>query len=408
MSKLKSNPGIGVLAAGSVLQLFLGIIYCWSAFVAPLNSYFEGKVKVNDIKLTSQFMLCCFVLGILASGQLQRKFKAKWLTLAGGGLMAVGMFIASFVSKNGGGSVWLIYIAYGVLGGLGVGLAYNTVITCAQKWFPKNRGLATGISVCTFGFATVIFAPLVKSLVGATGVISTLRILAGAFILVTLALFSFIKLPDEAANTAAANAALDKKQYTTSEILKTKNFYFITLSMMFFTATYFFLNPSFGTLAANRYGESGGDLGIIILQITGVASAIGRLLVPLLGDKIGRAGATLSIICATVLSAIVLGISGAPSFLFIAAIAVIAFCYGGSSGVYPVLTSEQFGIKHVGSNYGAVMVGFAVSALVFPSIIRLFGEDGSSAQFVVLTIMAFIAAVLIFLLMNDKKKEQKN
>jgi OFA family oxalate/formate antiporter-like MFS transporter len=406
MEKEGSRTGVKVLVAGSILQLFFGIIYVWSEFVAPVSTYFRWELA--DVKLTSSFMLCCFVLGILASGRLQSKVSAQKLVLAGGLLMAAGMLVASFIPSTSR-AVWLIYTAYGIVGGFGVGLAYNTIITCAQKWFPHKRGMATGISVCMFGFSTVVFAPLVKVLIGFNvgtgafdgfGPVTTFRLLAAAFAVVTVALFSLIRLPDEnaAPQGKAAAAVLSGKQYTTGEVLKTRRFYFIALSMMFFTASYFILNPSFKDFASNRALPD--TVGTVIVMMTGIASALGRLAVPLLADKIGRENATFSIIAATAVSTAALCINSGA--IYIAAVAIIAFCYGGSSGVYPLVTADHFGLKNVGSNYGAVMVGFMISALLFPMIIGRLAD--MTVKFVVLAILAAVAAVMIILLSLAKKK----
>ena len=418
MERTQKSQGPRVLVAGSIVLLFLGIIYVWSEFVAPVSRYFEWDV--GAVKLTSSFMLCCFVLGILASGRLQSKLGGQKLVLLGGLLMACGMLATSLIPQTAA-SAWPIYITYGIVGGFGVGLAYNTVITCAQKWFPQKRGLATGISVCAFGFSAVIFAPLVKTMIGfnaetkafeALGPVTTFRILAAAFAVVTVALFYFIKLPDDAgAQPAAPPELLAKKQFTTGEVLRTKSFYLIALSMMCFTASYFILNPSFKDFAANR--GLGDNIGTVIIMMTGIASSLGRLFVPLLADKIGRENATLSIIVATALGTAALCINNGA--IYIAAVAVIAFCYGGSSGVYPLVTADHFGLKNVGSNYGAVMVGFALSALFFPMILGQINiVDAAGApdtvqtmfvKFIILAALATVAAVLIVLLKITKNKK---
>ena len=386
----------------------------------PVSQYFGWDV--GAVKLTSSYMLCCFVLGILASGRLQSRMGAQKLVLTGGLLMAFGMLATSFIPPSTA-MVWPIYITYGIIGGFGVGLSYNTIITCAQKWFPQRRGFATGISVCMFGFSTVIFAPLVKVLIGykplmdgsfifeSFGPVVTFRILAIAFAGVTLILFRFIKLPDDAGiQPLAPPEIMAQKQYTTGEMLKTKTFYWIALSMMFLTASYFILNPSFKEFALSR--GLGDNIGTIIIMMTGVASSLGRLLVPLLADKIGRESATFSIIIATAISTAVLCINHGATY--IVAVAIIAFCYGGSSGVYPLITADHFGLKNVGSNYGAVMVGFALSALLFPIILgQIQVLDAANSinveltmqiKFIILAVFASIAAVLMTLLGRLKKQ----
>ena len=392
VASTNNRQGIKVLVAGSLLQLFLGIIYVWSVFVAPVSGQLNWPV--DSVKLTSSFMLSFFVIGILVGGRLLPKIGGQKVTLLGGLMLAAGMCAAAFVPQS---APWLIYVTYGVVGGFGVGAAYNAVISCAQKWFPKNRGLATGVSVCAFGFSTVVFAPLVGWMVENVGLRNTFLILAGVFAAMVLALFSFIKLPEDSGAGAAGAALQAQKQYTLKEALSTKEFYFITLSMMFGTAAYFILNPSFKTLAGERGLSESLSTGLVML--TGVGSALGRLVVPLVSDKIGRKQGAMLIwgITAACAAALVF----AKGYAFMGVVALIAFCYGGSSGIYPVLTADYFGIKNVGGNYGGVMMGFAMSALLFPMGIGLIGDV--TVKFFVLAGIAALGTVLLGLLKSKKK-----
>lgn len=386
-----NKTGTKVLVTGAILQLFLGIIYVWSVFVLPVSTHFSWQV--DSVKLTSSFMLCCFVLGILIGGKLQVRVGTAKVVLWGGLLLAFGMLATSFVPLS---VPWLMYVTYGILGGFGVGMAYNAIITSAQKWFPARRGFATGVSVCAFGFSTVLFAPLMEVLIGAFGLINTFRILAAVFLVAVLALFRFIILPEATGAQAAAASLEGKRQYTTGEMLKTRAFYAISLSLMFGTAAFFILNPSFKTLAIER--GLAPTIGTVIVMLTGIANTLGRLAAPLLSDKIGREKTAIAILVATALCAAALTV--ATGFLFMAAIAVIAFCYGGYSGIYPLITGDYFGIQNVGSNYGAVMVGFALSALFFPMLIGLIGAV--TVKFIVLALMAAVGAVLVVLLQRSK------
>ncbi|MDR0324208.1 MAG: MFS transporter [Treponema sp.] len=396
MSTITQNKqGLKVLITGSILQLFLGILYVWSVFVMPVSEVYEWRV--DSVKLTSSFMLCFFVIGILFGGNLLPKIGAQKVVLLGGMILAAGMLATAFLPNE---AAWLMYITYGITGGFGVGTAYNAALSAAQKWFPQNRGFATGVSACAFGFSTVVFAPLVEMLVRMSGLRNTFMILAAAFFGVVLLLFKFIRLPDESGAAAASSAALlAKKQYTTKETLKTKEFYIIAFSLMFATATYFVLNPSFKTFAAER-GLSA-SIGTVVVMITGVANALGRLGAPLLSDKIGREKATLTIISVTVIGALMMCF--VQGYLFMATIAVIAFCFGGFPGLYPVLTADYFGIKNVGSNYGAVMMGFALSALFFPMLIGLIGNV--MIKFALLASVAALGVIMILVLIKFGKKE---
>ena len=393
--------GVKILITGSIMQMFLGILYVWSVFVKPVSEVFGWEI--NSVKLTSSFMLCFFVFGILTGGKLVLKIGSEKVVLCGGLLLSIGILATGFLPSS---AAWLMYVTYGIFGGFGVGSAYNAIICAAQKWFPHKRGLATGIVVCAFGCSTVIFAPLINALIGRFELRNTFLILAGVFFIATISLFRFIRLPEENTADAASQtnpavaALLAKKQYVVTETIKTKQFYFLALSLAVATAPFFILNPSFITYADDRNAAS---FGVIIVMMTGVANACGRLLVPLLSDKIGREKAALTVLALTSICAIVL--SFAQSGLFIASVLATAFCFGGLPGLYAVLASDYFGIKNAGANYGAVMMGFALSALTFPVLIGLIQND--MMKFVTLSAMAAFGVILIILLLATKKKPEE-
>lgn len=123
-SVLENKQGAKVLLAGAFLQLFLGIIYVWSVFVAPVSEMYQWEIE--SAKLTSSFMLSFFVLGILFGGKLQQTIGSPQIVLAGGLMLSAGMLATAFVPA---GYAWLIYITYGIIGGFGVGAGYNAIIS---------------------------------------------------------------------------------------------------------------------------------------------------------------------------------------------------------------------------------------------------------------------------------------
>jgi len=403
MSSITENKdGLKVLVTGSILQLFLGIIYVWSVFKNPVSAYFGWEASA--VGLTANFMLCFFVIGILAGGKAQAKIGVKITTLIGGLMVAVGMLATALIPTGGKAPVFLIYLFYGIIGGFGVGAGYNAIISTAQKWFPQNRGFATGVSVCMFGLSSVVFAPLVKFLTDPKNnlpVNYTFFILAGGFAAAVLLLFNFIKSPEQVPNVTAP--VLKGKQYTTLEMLKTTRFYLIALSLMFGTSVFFIINPNLVDLAKTRELEK---FATVLVMFMGIFNALGRLGAPLMSDKIGREMADIIILAATALGAF--GLCFANGVLLIVIIAVVAFCYGGYSGLYPVLTSGNFGIKNIGSNYGAVMVGFMLSALLFPIVIKKI--DDQQLKFIVLGALAAVGAALVVILrlMNLKQAKEEN
>ena len=395
--------GLTVLITGSIMQLFLGILYIWSIFVRPVSEVFNWHI--DSVKLTSSFMLSFFVVGIIAGGKLHIKFGSHMVVLCGGLLLSFGMLMTSFLPPN---AAWLMYITYGIIGGFGVGSAYNAIICAAQKWFPQRRGFATGVVVCAFGLSTVLFAPLIKTFIEQFELRNTFMILAGIFFTATMVLFRFIRLPDENVQVSSSSSAnayaaamLAKRQYVITETIKTKEFYFLAVSLAFATAPFFILNPSFITYAAERNAEA---FGLVIVMMTGVANACGRLSVPLLSDKIGREKTALTVLIITAINALLL--SFAQGGLFITVVLATAFCFGGLPGLFSVFAVDYFGIKNAGANYGAIMMGFAVSALTFPMLIGLIPHEYESVRFITLSAMAIAGAILMIMLLIFKKRKE--
>lgn len=413
----ENKQGLKVLAAGAFLLLFMGIIYVWAVFVSPVSTYFGWEV--GKVKLTASFMLCFFVIGILSGGKLQTIIGVKLAALIGGLMVAAGMTATAFIPMGIEGAsfnyvsdglfqcedfstprapIFLIYLFYGIIGGFGVGMAYNAIVSSAQKWFPKNRGFATGIVVCAFGLSTVIFAPVVRALTKNFMVNQVFLILAVVFAAATLALFSFIKSPEQ----AGGPPPMKGKQYTTPEMLKTSRYYLIMFSLMLGTSVFFIINPELMALAGARGLE---NFAVYVVMFTGITNAVGRLVIPLLSDKIGREAADISILAVTALSAFLLCF--AQGALLIIAIGMVAFCFGGYPGLYAVLTSENFGMKSFGANYGMVMVGFMISAMFFPLFINRI--ESQTIRFAVLGGFAVIGAVLVLILkIINMKREKKD
>ncbi len=382
----------GLLIAGMLIQLCAGIIYMWSVFKGPVAQHLEWEP--SKAAFTSSIMLAVFVLGIILGGRAQDKIGPKPVTVFGSVLISLGMILTAFVTKA---APWLVYITYGIIGGLGTGIVYTATVSVVQKWFPDKRGFATGFMVAAFGFSLVIFAPLTNTLLTGVGVPKTLLIFGGVFLVLCVACSLRIDNPPAGyapPGFVAAKMNVTKKQYSTGEMLKTRQFYLICLSLLCILPAYFILNPLFMTLGAER-GLSK-ELAVLGVMITGVASASGRLLTSWVSDLIGRKQAVYSIILITMLA--ILTMIVAQGALFLICIAAIAFGFGGAAGVYPAITADNFGTKHMGLNYGCVMVGFGVSALVFPIISNHLVKSGSyTTSFILAAATCAIAFVLVLL-----------
>ncbi len=396
----KENKALPLIA-GAVIQLCIGIIYIWSIFQPAVMEYYGWNA--SDASVTFSIMLATFVLGIVVGGRLNDKKGPRPVVFMGGIIFCTGIFLSSFVPQTMPQLIWLFY---GGMAGFGVGAAYTSTISCAQKWFMDKKGFATGIIVCTFGASTVVFTPVVNTLLKSVGVSQTFLTLSLIFLAVILIFGWFVKNPSQAYMdkfTALLPDLSKQKQCTPGDVLKSKYYYFIFFSMLLLTPAYFIINPLLKSLGELRsLSEAAALAGVMV---TGMASAAGRLIAPWLSDKLGRKN-VLFLLYGITLVCILLLIF-AESYAFIALIALVAFAFGGSAGVYPAVTADYFGIKNNGVNYGLVMISFAVSGLAFPAIAKIVTPGGvpTAWTFAVPAIGAVVGIIITAMLKKDGAKK---
>ena len=137
------------LIVGTIILLVLGSLYAWSTYRGTLVEEFGWSI--SSAQLTFSISMMAFCLGSLVSGIIIAKTGPKIPAIASAALMFAGLFLSSMIS-----SLPALYISYGVLYGLGVGLGYNAVMGTVVKWFPDKTGLASGILLMGFGISSLI------------------------------------------------------------------------------------------------------------------------------------------------------------------------------------------------------------------------------------------------------------
>src|SRR5256714_14959544 len=159
---MRTNSRWVIAVAGVFLQLALGAVCAWSVWRVPLAKQFGWSM--SEVTLT--FTISIFVLGFAAffGGLWLNRNGPRVVALTGGALYGLGVFLASF-SHN----LWWLYLSYGVIGGIGLGLGYIVPVAVLVKWFPDRRGLITGIAVGGFGAGALIAARVATRLIQSVG-----------------------------------------------------------------------------------------------------------------------------------------------------------------------------------------------------------------------------------------------
>src|SRR5919202_1872972 len=180
-----------IAAAGVVMQVALGAVYAWSVFRIPLSNAYGSSVSA----VNTTFSIAILALGFAAffGGLWMNRSGPRIVALSAGALYGAGIFLASFAEP----SLWILYLTYGVMAGIGIGLGYIVPIATLIKWFPDKRGVITGIAVAGYGAGAVITAPIAKRLIASVGVFETFAILGVIYAIAVIGAAMFIKNPPE-------------------------------------------------------------------------------------------------------------------------------------------------------------------------------------------------------------------
>ena len=355
---MKKNPDFRIVPviACLVTMLCIGIVYMWSVFQQPAIDYYGWPDTA--VTMVSSAMLFMFVAGIFAGGVLVDRIGPRLVVMIAGIMFFAGLMLTSFLSAE---RPWLIYLTYGVLGGAGVGFAYSGAINCIQKWLPHRRGFATGICVCAFGLSIVIFAPVAKKLLE-IGVPFTFRILAIVLGLIVFAMsFLFRTPPKGYAEKLGVKVAQDSGSFSLGEAVRDPRFWFMCSALFFGTAAYMIINPRVVTLAVLR------DIPelqrTITVQLLGVSSALSRLILPTLSDKISRSKTIFVMMIVMMVSSFLMTFAG--GVLYSAAIFFIVFAYSGPAGIYPAMAGDAYGMKNMSSIFGLAFLCIGLSSITF-------------------------------------------
>src|SRR2546426_5317432 len=228
MTTKSSNRWL-IAVAGIVMQLALGAVYAWSGFRIPLTKSYGWTVS----QVTLAFELAILMLGFaaFAGGLWMKRSDPRHVAAIGGLCYGLGLVLAGQV----GGHLGLLYLSYGVLGGIGLGLSYIVPVATLIKWFPDKRGMITGIAVAGFGAGALITAPIAQRLIAAVGVSSTFMILGIAYFAIIMLAASVMKNPPEGytppgfqPSSVRGSTAQD---FTLRQALRTRQWYGLWLTL---------------------------------------------------------------------------------------------------------------------------------------------------------------------------------
>ncbi|HSV55748.1 MAG TPA: MFS transporter, partial [Magnetospirillaceae bacterium] len=233
-----------------------------------------------------------------------------------------------------------------------------------------------GIAAGAFGFSVVLLSPLAEALVAAVGLPRAFRVLGAAFLAITLTASRLISDPPSGGEAGKDFPPGHPGQASMrpAEVLRSPIFWCVFLCLFLEVAAWIVLLPVIKTMALARGMST--ELAIAAVMVTGMANALGRVVSAWVSDRLGRTAVILVLCLITCVAS--LWMTAASGASYIAAAFLIAFAYGGPSGVFPPLVREIFGPRHAGTNFGLLLTALGGSSLVFAGVSGSLSAEGAA------------------------------
>jgi MFS transporter, OFA family, oxalate/formate antiporter len=415
MRKTKNRWLIALSAVG--IHLSIGSVYAWSNFTNPLIEEFGWSA--SQVQLT--FSIAILFLGLSAAflGHFVEKHgprKAGMLAAIFFGVGIAGSGIAVAL-----GSLPLLYIFYGALGGIGLGVGYIAPVSTLVKWFPDRRGLATGLAIMGFGFAAAISSPIMDSLIKSVGISNTFYILGIAYFVVMTLSSLYLEKPEEGwlpegykadINSGKVKAKKDLSQLTANEAVKTRRFYYLWLMLFINVTCGIAILSAAKPLAQESIGLTTAEAAALV-GVMGIFNGLGRIGWASVSDYIGRPNTYTTFFVLQIALFFLLPQTSA-SLLFQVMLAIVYTCYGGGFASIPAFIGDLFGTKQLGAIHGYILTAWAAAGLAGPLFAAWIKDTtGSYANslsfFAVLFIVALVISILVrFDMKRLEAKQQKS
>ncbi|EGZ28388.1 hypothetical protein PHYSODRAFT_260353 [Phytophthora sojae] len=399
-----------LFVAAFVVQFCIGCIYAWSVLNHPIDLAVYGDAKKG--RAVNTFYIAMGVFGTAAAilGPTIERKGPRWAVSIGTTLIMVGHIVSALGCQYK--SIAWIYIGYGIITAIGLGMCYISPVSTLQKWFPDYRGTAAGFAVAGSGAGSVVWSKVYLPTIDAVG-LPWMFILIGA--VMSAAMYSsalVLRVPPADytihglnihGNAVDESEALEEKLSTAYKTVQTPTTEdkpetvdaskpFIkpyTLKEAVFTPDYifmyimFFANQLFGVIVLSRLSSMCTDIfnksantASDIVSINSVFNCCGRLAFSSISDFLVRYFKMEKTFARKVLYYFTLGaqiivIGSLPTVIrhesftfFVIEIFVLTSSYGGGLGTIPALVTDMFGAYNVGPLHGIILTSLAFGAVV--------------------------------------------
>ena len=396
MNKIDKKPSIRwfYMAVGVVAMLFAGVLYAWSILKSPLAAEFGWGQ--SELALCFTLAMTFFCIGGLLGAQLSKRLGHRIALVSAGALAASGFVLTALLRDV---PVLILYLTYGVLAGVGIGIAYNVVIATVSSFFPDKKGICSGCLMMGFGASALILGNVADAMFkGSIGWRAT-YIALGVSILAVLSLAGILigkpALNAPKANNAQSAQESDREELTSRQMLCRPSFWMAFLCISFLATVGSSVISFAKDIALSVNAPE--TLAVSLVGVLSVCNGIGRIITGAVFDVIGcrktMICANIFTICAALVTLI--AVMSSSLVLCIIGVCLTGISYGSCPTITSAFTSSFYGLKYFSSNMAlmtfTVMVGSLI-ATASNKVLELSG--GYTVTFVMLLALTFVALVL--------------
>lgn len=393
------NRRLQILLVGIAVMFVIGIIYAWSILKAPLQEEFQWSA--SELALNFTLMMCMFCIGGMISGASLSRIPVKIILVTAGIMAWVGFYNVSKINENG---IAALYLTYGILAGLGIGIGYNAVISVVNEWFTDKKGTSSGALMMSFGASALVFGNMADWLIRYIGWRSTYRVLGICCGLVLLLAAVVMKHPESIKKTAelqplekAQNSKPDKREmnYTPGEMVKRPEFFrffvFLILACAVGNSTI-----SMARDVAAGVGASA-SLASILAGALSLCNGCGRIVSGMMFDRCGQKRTMLIDGIITIIAPVIMLIAVREKSVILCGIGlcVTGLSYSFQPPVTSSVVASFYGMKHFSINYSITNLMMIPASCVATLVGVLYTKtDSFSVPFMVLIVCAVFSFFL--------------
>ena len=383
-TKIKIPNRIIYPIAGTLMMLCIGNVYAWSVFAKPLQAL---GWTADETTLPFQLSIVIFTIAMVFAGRWQDKVGPKPVAVFSGIMMGLGFILIKYFGHTQAGMI----VCFSLIAGIGMGAGYVTPLATVLKWYPDKRGLMSGVVVMGMGAGSIFGGMGGPILIAKIGLWNTFLVFGIVFGTIITGCGLLLKNPPEnyvLPVKIKKNKQVEEKieieknikskyDFSATEMMSTLSFYLIWIV--------FCIGTGGGLMViskASPFGQNIVQLTPVIagsvIMILGIFNGLGRPFFGSVSDFVGRKNGIYIAFIIQIIALTVVLPNATSYWIYALGVSIMGFSYGGFLAIMPSITSDFYGIKNVGLNYGLVYTGWGAAGYFGPQVANVFVGETST------------------------------